>query len=38
MTSILFLIGTILMQSIEMQLSNKQKKISDFFLHFWNLD
>ena len=32
MTSILFLIGTALMQTIQMQLSEKKKPFSDIFL------
>ena len=34
MTCILFLIGTVLMQSIQMQLSKKQKAFSDLFSAF----
>ena len=34
MTNILFLIGTILMQSIQMQLSKKQKTFCQFFSAF----
>ena len=34
MTSILFLIGTTLTQSIQMQLSKKQRTFSEFFAAF----
>ena len=38
MTSILLLIGPILLQSIQMQISTKQNMFSEFSLHILNLD